>query len=102
MDSDKEPEEMIESENIETVEAEHVEMKQSAAMNVFANDVNMDQSAAGIVRGDKVHMDNSLALIISADEVEGNPKVLFSPTSALIAGGAVLLGMLGYFLWRNR
>ncbi len=90
------------AEVIDTIEAEQVEMRQACAMNVLAENVEMDQSAVGIVRADRVNMQNSLALIISADEVEGDPKALFSPTSALIAGGTILAGMLAYFLWRRR
>jgi hypothetical protein len=102
MKADKESEETGQVGTIETVEAEQVEMKQACAMNVFADKVDMDQSAVGIVRGERVNMQNSLALMISADHVEGDPKALFSPASALIAGGAVLIGMLGYFLWSRR
>ena len=102
MEEDKVTEDVGKSGLVDTVEAEQVEMKQSCAMNVFADHVDMDQSAVGIVRGERVNMQNSLALIITADQVEGDPKALFSPASALIAGGAVLVGLLGYLLWSRR
>ena len=102
MEADTKIEGMEGADNVDTVEADIVEMKQSCAMNVFGDEVNMDQAAVGIVRAEKVYMKDSFALIVSGDEIEGEPRALFSPTSALIAGGAVLVGMLGYLLWTRR
>ena len=82
-----------------TVEAEHVNLDQSCAVNILADKVYMKQSAGGIVRAEKVKMEDSFALVVYANEVEGEVKTLFSPGAALIAGGAILLALL---LWRRR
>lgn len=91
--------ETIEREQLSTVEAQNVEMTQACAINVLSDEVKMHQSSAAIVKAENVHMKESFALVIQADNIEGDAKVLFSPTSALIAGGIILLGI---YLWRRR
>jgi hypothetical protein len=91
--------EAIEQDYCTNIEAQKVEMTQSAALNIMADEVVMDQTAVGIVRADKVHMENSFALILNTDEAEGDVKALVSPVGALIAGGAILLAAL---IWRRR
>ena len=98
MENNNEPEK-IEHEQLTTVEAQNVEMTQSAAITVLADNAVMQQSSAGIVKAETVNMKESFALILSSENTEGDVKALLSPTSALVAGGIILLGIL---LWRRR
>jgi hypothetical protein len=90
---------VIEEKQVLNVEANNVEMMQSCSINVLADDVKMDKSSAVIVKADNVRMKDSFALILKVDNAEGDVKALFSPASALIAGGIALLGI---YLWRRR
>ena len=98
MENENEPEK-IEREQFATVEAQNVEMTQACAINVLSDEVKMHQSSAGIVKAENVNMKESFALVIQADNIEGDAKALLSPTSAVIAGGIILLGI---YLWRRR
>ena len=74
--------------------AETVDLSKACAINVTGERVVMDKSFAAVVKADTVHMENSFALILSTDELEGNGKAIFTPQTAMIAGGIILLGLL--------
>ncbi|MCX6646249.1 MAG: hypothetical protein NTY09_07820 [bacterium] len=90
--SDEEPV-RVSLEAVQVIEANNVKMHQSAAFSVLADVVEMRDSAGFIVRADEVRADNSVTFILAAGEVKGNITTLFTPMTAMILGGAIMLGM---------
>jgi hypothetical protein len=90
--SDEEPV-SVTKESVQVIEANNVKMHQSAAFSVLADVVEMKESAGFIVRADEVRTEGSVTFILAAGEVKGNVTTLFTPVTAMILGGAIMLGM---------
>ena len=84
----------VENEYKQVIEGGIVSMHQAAATSITADEVEMEQSAAFIVRAEEVTADGSVAFILAAGEVRGNVTTLFTPATAAIIGGALIIGML--------
>jgi len=84
---------LLAQDSAQVVEAESVKMEQSAALTVLADDVDMTDSAAFIVRAESVRTTDTACLILAATEVKGNVTTVFTPVTAAIVGGALLIGM---------
>lgn len=84
----------VSQESVQVIEANNVSMHQSAAFSVLADTVDMRESVGFIVRADEVRTENSVTFILAAGEVRGDVTTLFTPMTAMILGGAIMLGML--------
>ncbi len=77
----------------QVIEAESVKMEQSAAFTVLADDVDITDSAVFIVRSESARVTDSIAFILASNEVKGNVTAVFTPVTAAIVGGAIVIGM---------
>ena len=75
------------------VDAEYVEMYQSAVVNATADTVAMTESAAFVINADAIEASDSCAVLVVASEVEGEIQSLFTPLTAAIFGGALAVGV---------
>jgi hypothetical protein len=75
------------------VEAEYVEMYQSAVVMTTADTVTMNESASFVIAADDIEANNSCAFLVVASDVEGEIKSLFTPLTAAIFGGALAAGI---------
>lgn len=89
-----EPDVRVTNECCQVIEGEIVEMNQSAAFSVLSDEVTMSESAAMIIRTEQANIEGSAVFFLSANEVRGNVISIFTPLTAAILGGAILLGVL--------
>jgi hypothetical protein len=75
------------------VEGTSIRMEQSAAFSVLADDVDMRDSAGFIVRAEEVRIVDSVTFVLAAGEVKGNVTTIFTPATAAILAGAIIIGM---------
>ena len=94
---------LIEQMGVCSVEADYVEMYQSASIMTRAETAVMNESASLVMVADDVEMNNSWSLLMIAADVEGEPKTVFTPLTAAIFGTTLglTLFMLGQ-LFRGR
>lgn len=91
--SDDEPVQLAQA-SVQVIEAANVKMHQSAAFSVLADDVDMRESVGFVIRADEVRIENSVTFILAGGEIKGNVTTLFTPVTAMILGGAIMIGML--------
>jgi len=83
----------LERESPQVVEAQRVEMRQSAAFSVLADEVDVHESAVGIIRAEQVRVRDSATLLLAAGEVHGDVTTVFTPATAAIIGAAMIIGI---------
>jgi len=84
---------LMSRESCQVVEGESVRMEQSASFSVLADDVDMKDSAAFVIRTEAARIEDSVTFILAAGEVKGNVTAVFTPVTAAIVGGALIIGM---------
>lgn len=84
---------MMVRDSSQVVEGECVKMEQSACFSVLADEVTMQESAAFVVRAEEARVVDSVTFILAAGEVKGNVTTVFTPITAAIIGGALMIGM---------
>jgi hypothetical protein len=72
-----------------SIDADYVEVYQSAVVTMRADDVDMTDSVAAVIIADDVAATNSCAFLVVAADVEGEITSVFTPMTAAIFGGAM-------------
>ena len=78
---------------LESVNAESVELKQCTVSSVTGSNIKMEQSGGIFVAAEKIEAKNSVSVLMVAQEVHGDVRPIFSLPAALLIAGAIIFGV---------